>query len=372
MTFYQELQVNQAGSKKIIRESASQREKLYHIAVYLTKIAITVAFCFVFVSLYSLGFGADNSIVGVVVLLYLLVFRSAHLCIRTGQSTLLLAGFFGIMAVGPHAANLTGPVGGLFINAAAIALLILFGCHEPRMFNQSTLVLGYLLLYGYDVSGHAYQMRLFGLAVGAILVCAVFYGNHRGNAYELCAGDILPAFDLRHPRSKWQLCQIICVPLVLFLAELSGMPRAMWAGIAAMSAILPAMDDMRYRVRKYSGCLLLFSAVFPASVLDLRLYRRDWRHRCRFFREIRLAGCVQHVRCARYCNQRIRTQKRGRSACRAECVRRGLCAAVLPDSPPHFCPLGALCELSKQLFCANAPNSCFFFAHTVNHFYETS
>lgn len=93
MTFYQELQVNQAGSKKLIRESASQREKLYHIAVYLTKIAITVAFCFIFVSLYSLGFGADNSIVGVVVLLYLLVFRSAHLCIRTGQSTLLLAGF---------------------------------------------------------------------------------------------------------------------------------------------------------------------------------------------------------------------------------------------------------------------------------------
>ena len=81
MTFYQELQVNQAGSKKIIRESASQREKLYHIAVYLTKIAITVAFCFIFVSLYSLGFGADNSIVGVVVLLYLLVFLSLiHIC----------------------------------------------------------------------------------------------------------------------------------------------------------------------------------------------------------------------------------------------------------------------------------------------------
>eukprot|EP00975_Prorocentrum_lima_P017667 3729009-Prorocentrum_lima.AAC.1 len=28
------------------------------------------------------------------------------------------------------------------------------------------------------------------------------------------------------------------------------MPRAMWAGIAAMSAILPFMEDMRYRVRK--------------------------------------------------------------------------------------------------------------------------
>lgn len=273
MTFYQELQANQAGSKKIIRESGSAREKCYHIAVYLAKIAITVAFCFLFVSLYSLGFGADNSIVGVVVLLYLLVFRSAHLCIRTGQSTLLLAGFFGIMAVGPHAANLAGPVGGLFINAAAIALLILFGCHEARMFNQSTLVLGYLLLYGYDVSGAAYRMRLAGLALGALLVCAVFYRNHRGKAYELAAGDILPAFDLHHPRSRWQLCQILCVPLVLFLAELSGMPRAMWAGIAAMSAILPAMEDMRYRVRwRIAGniagvcCFLALYFLLPSSI----------------------------------------------------------------------------------------------------------
>lgn len=219
MTFYQELQVNQAGSKKLIRESASQREKLYHIAVYLTKIAITVAFCFIFVSLYSLGFGADNSIVGVVVLLYLLVFRSAHLCIRTGQSTLLLAGFFGIMAVGA-ACRLIWPARSADCSSMLLQLpCSSFAATSRECFNQSTLVLGYLLLYGYDVSGHAYQMRLFGLAVGALLVCAVFYGNHRGNAYELCAGDILPAFDLRHPRSKWQLCQIICVPLVLFLAS---------------------------------------------------------------------------------------------------------------------------------------------------------
>ena len=28
------------------------------------------------------------------------------------------------------------------------------------------------------------------------------------------------------------------------------MPRAMWAGIAAMSAILPFVEDMQYRVRK--------------------------------------------------------------------------------------------------------------------------
>ena len=40
------------------------------------------------------------------------------------------------------------------------------------------------------------------------------------------------------------------VQIALCIAELCNMPRAMWAGIAAMSAILPFMEDMHYRVRK--------------------------------------------------------------------------------------------------------------------------
>ena len=131
MTFYQELQVNQAGSKKIIRESASQREKLYHIAVYLTKIAITVAFCFIFVSLYSLGLrrGQQHCRRGRTAVSARIPQRTSVHSHRTGPRC-CSPDFFGIMAVGPHAANLAGPVGGLFINAASIALLILFGCHE--------------------------------------------------------------------------------------------------------------------------------------------------------------------------------------------------------------------------------------------------
>ena len=31
---------------------------------------------------------------------------------------------------------------GMLLNIAALAVLILFGCHNPFMFNQSTLVLG--------------------------------------------------------------------------------------------------------------------------------------------------------------------------------------------------------------------------------------
>ncbi len=97
----------------------------------------------------------------------------------TGQSTMLLALFFVIMTVCPHLANQFSPVLGMLLNIAALAVLIMFGCHNPFMFNQSTLVLGYLLLYGYDVTGKSYQMRLVGMALGAALTCFVFYRNHK-------------------------------------------------------------------------------------------------------------------------------------------------------------------------------------------------
>ena len=71
----------------------------------------------------------------------------------------------------------------------------------------------------------------------------------------------------------WQICQILCVPIVLCIAELCNMPRAMWAGIAAMSVILPSMEDMHYRVRKrivgnIAGviCFTVLYFLLPSSI----------------------------------------------------------------------------------------------------------
>ena len=183
MTFYQELQLNQAGSKKMLKTSGTGKEKAYHMLVYLVKIALTMIFCFGFVTVFSILFGNENSIVGVVVLLCLMVFRNADLGIHTGQSTILLVLFFVIMAVFPHLANHVSPVLGILLNIAALAVFIIFGCHNPFMFNQSTLVLGYLLLYGYDVTGKSYQMRLAAMVVGALLTCLVFFRNHKNRTY---------------------------------------------------------------------------------------------------------------------------------------------------------------------------------------------
>ena len=95
----------------------------------------------------------------------------------------------------------------------------------------------------------------------------------RSRSIPLRIRDIPVAFSLHHPRSRWQLCQIFCVPLVVLLAELAGLPRAMWAGIAAMSVILPVAEDMHYRVRRrvlgnIAGvlCFVILYFLLPPSI----------------------------------------------------------------------------------------------------------
>ena len=69
MTFYQELQLNQAGSKELLRKSETAQERRYHALVYLAKVAITMLFCFAFVSVFSILFGNENSVVGCFIVL---------------------------------------------------------------------------------------------------------------------------------------------------------------------------------------------------------------------------------------------------------------------------------------------------------------
>lgn len=249
MTFYQELQLNQAGSKALIRSSASRREKMRHTAVYLFKIFLTMAFCMAFVMGYSSIFGDDNSIVGVVVLLCIMVFRYADFGMKISGSLFSLAVIFAILAFGPRLANQAGLFGELIINLVCIFALLVLGCHNVLMANHSTIVLGYLLLYGYDVTGEAYLMRLVSIAAGALLTGLVFYRNHRNLTYKRSLADVLKEFRLHSLRTRWQLTLTFGVSTAVFLGGLFHFPRRMWIGIAAMSVLLPFRSDLKERVK---------------------------------------------------------------------------------------------------------------------------
>ena len=80
MTFYQELQLNQAGSKSYISTFKNPKDKWKHTGIFLFKILLNIAFCTAFIAVYSMLFGTENSVAGLAVLLCVMVCPSFPIC----------------------------------------------------------------------------------------------------------------------------------------------------------------------------------------------------------------------------------------------------------------------------------------------------
>ena len=249
MTFYQELQLSSTGSKELIKKTTDPKEKRRHILIYNVKVYLVVAFCFALVTLFSTVFGSGNSVAGVVVLLALLVLRQADFGIKTTHGLLCIAGIFGILIVGPRLTNTLAPIPAFFVNLVFIMLLMILGCHNVIMSNHSTFVLGYLLLQGYDVTGEEYSMRVISLLIGMAICMAVFYKNQRNRPYRRTFLDLFREFNLHSARNWWYIRLTVMVSTALLIMSLLGLPRAMWAGIAAMSVLVPFHADMKGRIK---------------------------------------------------------------------------------------------------------------------------
>ncbi len=276
MTFYQELQLNQAGSKAYIASFQDPREKLKHIGIYIFKIILNIAFSVAFITGFTLLFGPENGITGLVVLLCVQLFRFSDLGIRASHGAAGILILFGIFAVGPKLASLV-PTGWAFcVNLVCIFFILLLGCHNIKLCNHSILVLSYLLLQGYDVSGHAYRMRLAGLLAGGIATAVVLYHNHRKAVCPCTLQSIFQSFSLSSERTRWQLRFAFGLSSVLLIAALLGLSKAVWAGIAAMSVFLPARDALVSRVKFRAPANLLGSALFLALYFLLPKSAHAW------------------------------------------------------------------------------------------------
>lgn len=263
MKFYQQLQLNQAGSKAFIKAAGTGGDKAKRLAVYILKVCLTVAFCWVFVTAVSLLLGGENSIVGVAVLLMVLAFRQVDLGIRTSHAAGAMWLIFGILALGPRLANLAGPIPGALINIACILLLLVLGCHNPIMSNQSTLVLNYLLLYGYDApEPRAFFLRLVGLFFGAVAISVLLLVKGKDRSYRRTLGDLFREFNVNSTRTRWHMELAFGVSTVMMIVELFHLPRAMWAGIAAMSVCQVFRGDMGQRVKLRAPGNIVGSALF--------------------------------------------------------------------------------------------------------------
>ena len=235
MTFYEELQLNQTGSKNIIRECSNKKEKLRHILIYIFKVFITLAFCISFVTLFSLVFGSENSIAGVVVLLFILIFRQTDFNINSFHSILNMFLISGIMGIGSYIAYSSSIFFAFITNFICIFLITVLSCHNVHMFNHSIVVMCYILLFGYEVTEKSYIMRLLGLILGALICSIIIYRKTINKNYEKNFSHLFTEFDIKTERSKWQLSLALSVSTAMFVGQLLGFKRVIWIGFSALA-----------------------------------------------------------------------------------------------------------------------------------------
>lgn len=200
-----------------VHKTTTPKEKRRHILIYNFKVYLVMAFCVAVVSLFSKFLEPENSVVGVTVLLAILVLRQADFGIRTTHGLGVIVFLFAILMTGPRLANMLPPLAGFLVHLVCILLLMIFGCHNVIMYNHSTFVLGYLLLTGYDVQGHAYLLRVIGLFVGMLLCMGIFYKNQKNRPYRRTFSDLFREFDLHSARSRWYLKLTFIVSSACFL-----------------------------------------------------------------------------------------------------------------------------------------------------------
>lgn len=247
MSFFKDLQLDVAEFKNLIKDSDSFSRRIYYIAALTAKGILTLLFCSAFVIVYSVLFGIDNSCVGVTVLLCVMTFQSTDFGVSLKDSFKIFSIYFLIIMFLPMAANLVSPFFGLLINLAGIFVIYLLCCSKVEYFNHSILVLGYLLIYGYDVTGQLYYSRMAAIAVGAVLTCLVFLHKHYKMKETRRIKDIIKECSLKDAKFQWQIKATLAVVLAIFIGEMLGLPRAMWAGIAAMSVLVPYESQVKSR-----------------------------------------------------------------------------------------------------------------------------
>ena len=207
--------------------------------------------------------------VGVTVLLAVLVLRQADFGIKTSHGLISIMGIYAILIAGPRVSNMVPPVAAFVINIVCIMLLMIMGCHNVIMYNHSTFVLGYLLLQGYDVTGHEYMMRVVGLLAGMLVCMIIFYKNQRNRPYRRTFWDLFKEININSARTRWYIKLTFIVSSAMLIVSLMGLPRAMWIGIACMSVCLPFSKDVDKRIGNRALFNVVGCAIFAVMYIVL-------------------------------------------------------------------------------------------------------
>lgn len=222
---------------------------------FLTKIPLFL-FCVFFISTHNRFFGAENSIVGVILIMSLLILLTSDFGFAPKQVAFTIPLLFFIMVLGPKL-SLLHPVLGLVVNFCSIFILLALSSYHITLGNYVVFMMGYIMFQGYDVAGVLFEKRMISVMGFSVVLGILYFLLHYKKEYTLTLKDVITSTNLHSVRTQWYLKLTTTLTLVMFFGDVLHFPRSMWINLAVLSLLTPRPED--YKVRgKYR---------LPATVL---------------------------------------------------------------------------------------------------------
>lgn len=241
--------------------------KVKKIAMEIVKKIPLFIFCVLFINGYNWAFGTENSIVGVVLLMGLLILMGTNLEYNVGQAAVGIGFLFIILAFAPKL-SLLNPWIGLLVNIVSLTLImILSGCDLTKS-GYLPFMMGYIMLQGYDVVGVVFDKRCISLIIGGIVVGLFYYFIHKKNPNTRTVMDLIKENSLHSQRTQQYIRLVVTLVLVMFFGDIFGFSKTMWIGLTVLSLSTHLEEEYKSRF------LLRIPATIIGSIVVFALFEK--------------------------------------------------------------------------------------------------
>ncbi|SHJ32087.1 FUSC family protein [Hespellia stercorisuis] len=222
-------------------------KKIKGLITELLKKLPVFLFCVLFINGYNRLCGTENSIVGVVLLMGILILVGSDLGFDARQASVSIVVLFAVLAFAPKL-SLINPLLGLLINVAALTTILFLSGHDLSQSGSLPFTMGYIMLQGYDVSGLLFQKRWISLLAGGIFIAILYYMVHKGKVHKRGIKELFKENQLGSTRTQWYIRLVTTLSIVMLVGELVHFPKTMWISLTVLSLSTPLAAEYRDRM----------------------------------------------------------------------------------------------------------------------------
>lgn len=248
------------------------KSNLNEKAILIVSKSLSFLGSLIFINVYSMLFGATETLVGVAMLTGYAMMRNMDLGFDAGEATagiFLLFPLIGIMAhISQFNLLLAIPV-----HFFTVYFLMLLSSLPLAYKTYMPFILCYIFAQSNPVSGQLIFNRMIGLTAGGLLIAMVYYLSHRKKVYKRKFRTLLEEIPKNSTRNHFILRMAVGITVAAELGGILHVAKPMWITIVVMSLTQPFTVDTHMRIRyrliaTISGSVIfmfLFGYLIPPS-----------------------------------------------------------------------------------------------------------